>query len=200
MGQTHDTPHEVKKSPAKLLRGSGVAVENEEQHWYIAECKPTKERTVRTMLQNAHYKVFLASRTEEKIYSNRTHHTKETILIPGKVFVYTAKSKLMDILLGFSSVWRFMMTRTNQDRDYAFVPDGEMQQMMYIIGKANNPIQITAENLKIDQRVRVMRGALEGLEGGFHKEGHASYIVIKVSMGSSHYVYTEVPIEDIQPL
>ena len=45
-----------------------------------------------------------------------------------------------------------------------------------------------------------MRGALEGLEGGFHKEGHASYIVIKVSMGSSHYVYTEVPIEDIQPL
>ena len=75
-----------------------------------------------------------------------------------------------------------------------------MQQLQYILGKAKNPVQITTENLKIGQQVRVMRGALEGLEGGYLKEGHTSYIVIKVSMGTNHFVYTEVPLEDIQPL
>jgi hypothetical protein len=45
-----------------------------------------------------------------------------------------------------------------------------------------------------------MRGALSGLEGWFFKEGHTTNIVIKMEMGPSHYIYTEVPVEDIQPL
>ena len=45
-----------------------------------------------------------------------------------------------------------------------------------------------------------MRGALSGLEGWYYKEGHSSYVVIKVTMGTNHYVYTEVPLEDIQSL
>ena len=192
--------HKAKMSPADMLKGSGFAVSKDEPHWYIAECKPTKERTVRTMLEKANYQVFVASRIEDKIYANRTHQTKETILIPGKVFVYTEKSKLMDILHSYSSVWRFMINRTSEDKEFAFVPETEMQQMQYVLGKANNPVQITAASLKINQRIRVMRGPLAGLEGGFYKEGRTSYIVIKVTMGTTHHVFTEVPIEDIQLL
>jgi len=46
--------------------------------------------------------------------------------------------------------------------------------------------------------VKVMRGPLAGLEGWYYKEGHSSYIVIRLTMGTSHYVYTEVSLEDIQ--
>lgn len=186
--------------PAEVLTGPGLAVKGGELRWYIAECRPTKEKVIRTMLEKAHYEVFVASRIEEKRYANRTRHTKETVLIPGKVFIRTTEVSLMPILLGYSSVWRFMMNGATSQRTYAYVPDKEMQQLQYILGKASNPVHLTTDSLAVDQEVRVMRGALEGLEGWYYKAGHASYIVIKVLMGTNHYVYTEVPLEDIQPL
>lgn len=191
-----DTP----QRPGDMLTASGFAVGNGEVRWYIAECKPTKEKLVRTMLQKANYEVYVASRMVERIYANRTRHTKEAVLISGKVFVRTTEDQLMPIMLGYSSVWRFMMNRAAQGRSYAFVSDQEMQQLQYILGKATNPVHITVDSLQVNQRIKVMRGALAGLEGWYYKEGHASYVVIKFSMGISHYVFTEIPIEDIQLL
>lgn len=191
-----DTP----QRPGDMLTASGFAVGNGEVRWYIAECKPTKEKLVRTMLQKANYEVYVASRMVERIYANRTRHTKEAVFISGKVFVRTTEDQLMPIMLGYSSVWRFMMNRAAQGRSYAFVSDQEMQQLQYILGKATNPVHITADSLQVNQRIKVMRGALAGLEGWYYKEGHASYVVIKFSMGISHYVFTEIPIEDIQLL
>lgn len=191
-----DTP----QRPGDMLTASGFAVGNSEVRWYIAECKPTKEKLVRTMLQKANYEVYVASRMVERIYANRTRHTKEAVFISGKVFVRTTEDQLMPIMLGYSSVWRFMMNRAAQGRSYAFVSDQEMQQLQYILGKATNPVQITVDSLQVNQRIKVMRGALAGLEGWYYKEGHASYVVIKFSMGISHYVFTEIPIDDIQLL
>jgi len=196
MQNFQDTP----QRPGDMLTASGFAVGNGEVRWYIAECKPTKEKLVRTMLQKANYEVYVASRVEEKVYANRTRHTKEAVFISGKVFVRTTEDQLMPIMLGYSSVWRFMMNRAAQGRSYAFVSDQEMQQLQYILGKATNPVHITADSLQVNQRIKVMRGALAGLEGWYYKEGHASYVVIKFSMGISHYVFTEIPIDDIQLL
>ena len=196
MQNFQDTP----QRPGDMLTASGFAVGNSEVRWYIAECKPTKEKLVRTMLQKANYEVYVASRVEEKVYANRTRHTKEAVFISGKVFVRTTEDQLMPIMLGYSSVWRFMMNRAAQGRSYAFVSDQEMQQLQYILGKATNPVHITVDSLQVNQRIKVMRGALAGLEGWYYKEGHASYVVIKFSMGISHYVFTEIPIEDIQLL
>ena len=186
--------------PADLHKGSGVAVDNASVRWYIAECKPTKERTIRTMLTNAHYEVYVASKEEEVVYKSRNRRKKETIVIPGKVFVRTDQTRLMEILLGYSSVHRFMINRSSEARSYAYVPDDQMQQLQYMLGHAENPVLLTADHLQLDQRVKVMRGALAGLEGWYFKQGNTTNIVIKMEMGSNHYIYTEVPIEDIQPL
>ena len=186
--------------PADLHKGSGFAVKNGQARWYIAECKPTKEGTIRTMLTNADYEVFVASKVEEVVYKSRNRRKKETIVIPGKVFVRTEQTRLMEILLGYSSVHRFMINRSTEARSYAYVPDDQMQQLQYMLGHAENPVLLTADHLQLDQRVKVMRGALAGLEGWFFKEGNTANIVIKMEMGSNHFIYTEVPIEDIQPV
>ena len=187
-------------SSVVMHKSSGIAVPSAKAKWFIAECKPTKEGTIRTMLQNADYEVYVASRSEVKVYKSRNRRIKETVVIPGKVFVRTEESKLMAIMLGYSSVWRFMIDRTTKDRKYAFVPELEMQQLQYMLGNADNPVLITSDSLKVDQKVKVTRGALAGLEGWFYKEANTSYVVIKVTMGTNHYVYTEVPITDITPL
>ena len=186
-------------SQADVHKGSGIAVENDKKRWYIAECKPTKEKIIRTMLEKAEYQVYIASRVENKIYKSRNRYKKETVVIPGKVFVHTEETKLMSIMLEYSSVHRFMINRTAKNNPYAYVPMFEMQQLQFILGKAENPVLLTTENLKVDQKVKVMRGPLAGLEGWFYKQGHSSYVVIRVTMGTNHYVYTEISLNDIQP-
>ena len=181
MAEKEGIPADACMSPTILHKDSGFAVSDTNTKWFIAECKPTKEGTIRTMLQNADYEVYVASRNEMKVYKSRNRRIKETVMIPGKVFVRTEETKLMSIMLGYSSVWRFMIDRTTKDRKYAFVPEDEMQQLQYMLGKANNPVLITTDSLKVDQKVKVIRGALAGLEGWYYKEGHTSYIVIKVN-------------------
>lgn len=195
IGMAEDTT----MSLADVHKGSGFAVGSGKEQWYIAECKPTKEKVIRTMLEKADYQVFVASRIEEKVYKSRNRYKKETIVIPGKVFVHTEERKLMGIMLEYSSVYRFMVNRAAKGRPFAYVPLHEMQQLQYVLGRAENPVFVTAEDLKLDQKVKVTRGPLSGLEGRFYKEGHNSYIVIKVTMGTNHYVYTEVALDDIQP-
>lgn len=200
MANTEGKTEPACMSPNALHTDCGFAVSAANAKWFIAECKPTKEKAVRTLLQDAGYEVYLASQSETVVYKSRNRRVKEKILIPGKVFVHTEERKLMEIMLAFSSVWRFMLDRTTKDRRFAFVSDDEMQKLMYMLGSANNPVLITADSLKVDQKVKVVRGALAGLEGWFYKEGHSSFVVIKVTMGTNHFVFTEVPIEDIKPL
>lgn len=203
MAQEINVSETANMSPAALHKGSGVAVENAK--WYIAECKATRERMVRTMLQKAGYEVYIASQVETHVYKSRNRRDVEKILLPCKVFVYTEKKNLMDIMLAHSSVYRFQMekaAKTDQygSKPFAFVPDDQMQQLQYVLGKAKNPVSFTADDLVLNQKVKIMRGPLAGVEGWFYQKGPTSYIVIKVEMGFSHYAYTEILVEDVQPM
>lgn len=192
----------AKMSPADLHKDSGVAIS--EAKWYIAECKPTRERTIRAALEKMNIEAYVASQLETHVYKSRNKRKVEKVVIPGKVFVRTQENMLMRILLDFSSIYRFMLNRaaTNENgfRPYAVVPENQMAQLQYMLGNASNPVYLTADDLKVDQRVKVMRGPLAGFEANFMKRGHESYIVLKVEMGMSHYAITEMPIEDVQPV
>ena len=194
---------ETSESPTEVHKGSGVAVGKSK--WFIAECKATRERTVRTMLQKAGYEAYIASQVETHVYKSRNRREVEKILLPGKVFVRTEQYSLMPILLSYSSVYRFMMDKAVRAdahglHPFAFVPDDQMQQLQYVLGKASNPVAFTADDLTLNQKIRIMRGPLAGVEGWFYQKGPTSYIVIKVEMGFSHYAYTEIPVEDVQPI
>lgn len=190
-------------SPAEVHKGSGFAVSSAK--WYIAECKATRERTVRSMLQKAGYEAYVASQVETHVYKSRNRRRVEKVLLPSRVFVYTEKRNLIPILLSYSSVYRFQMdkaarTDAHGNLPFAFVPEDQMHQLQYMLGKASNPVMFTVDDLVLNQKIRIMRGPLAGVEGWFYQKGSSSYIVIKVEMGFSHYAYTEIPTEDVQPI
>ena len=59
---------------ADLHRGSGISTS--EEKWYIGECKPTKERTIRKSLEKK-YDVYVASLKETKVYASRNRREVE---------------------------------------------------------------------------------------------------------------------------
>lgn len=203
MAQENITSENARESQATEHKGSGFAVSN--AHWYIAECKPTRERTIREMLKKAGYEAYVASQKEKHRYKSGNTRVVEHVILSGRVFVHTEEARLVDILTSFSSVYRFQINRAAAldkygNKPFAFVPPVEMDRLMDILDKSEKPVVITDVKLKLNQAVKVVSGPLAGLEGLFYREGSATYIVIKVSMGHNHYAYTEVSSEDIKPL
>jgi len=81
MAQENNVSETATERQAKEHKGSGVAVPS--ARWYIAECKPTRERTIREMLKKVGYEVYVASQ-RERIAKGKFIETLIP-LIPGVV-------------------------------------------------------------------------------------------------------------------
>ena len=109
MAEESNTSNIAKESQADEHKGSGFAVSNAQ--WYIAECKPTRERTVREMLKKVGYEAFVVSQKEKHRYKSGNTRIVERVILPGKVFVHTEENSLVNIMTSFSSVYRFQINR-----------------------------------------------------------------------------------------
>ena len=173
--------------------------------WYIAECKPTKERALRSSLEKAGYIVYVASQIETRVYASRNRRKVEKVVIPGKIFINTIEGEIWNILLSYSGIYRFMVDRVASDpergrRVYAHVSEAEMQQLQYVLNNAPNPVMFTTNGLTLGQQIEVARGPLKGLRGELAKIENVTYIVLKMEMGERNYVFTEISIQDVRPI
>ncbi len=182
----------------------GSCIPTSDEKWYIAECKPTRERTIRKSLEKK-YDVYVASLKETKVYASRNRRVVEKIMIPGKIFIRTSEDHLWEILLEFPGIYRFMINRAASDKErgkrvFAHVRDEEMRQLRYVLDNAPNPVTITTEQLSLGQEIEITRGPLIGLRGELVRIENTSYIVLKMEMGERHYVLTEISVQDIRPV
>lgn len=187
-------------SLAPVHKGSGFAVSGGK--WFIAECKPTRERTIRRLLETAGYEAFIASRKEEVVYASRNRRVKETVLLPGKLFVRTDETQLMTIMLEYPSVHRFMIDRASSDREknkrvYASISDAEKQELERMLADAPGSVTISTNELVIGQKIEVVRGPLKGMRGNLTRVESKDCLVLKMEMGATHYIYTEISLADL---
>lgn len=179
-------------------------VEISDAKWFIAECKPTRERVIRKKLEKV-YDVYVPCQTETHVYASRNRREVEKIIIPGLVFIRTTEADLWNILLAHSDIYRFMINRLASDlkkgkRVFAYITDAEMQQLRYVLNNAPNPVKITTGMLTLGQMVEITRGPLIGLRGELAKIENAIYIVLKLEMGECHYIMTQISVQDVQPV
>ena len=201
MAQENNASETATESQAEEHKGSGVAVPS--ARWYIAECKPTRERTIREMLRKVGYEVYVASQRERHRYQSGNVRIVEHVVLTGRIFVRTEETTLYDILTTFSSVYRFQINRAAMPgkfghKPFAFVPESDMERLKTMLEKSEKPVVITDANLQLDQAVMVVNGPLSGFNGFFLRKGTSTYIVIKVAIGTNHYAYTEVSVHDIE--
>lgn len=174
------------------------------KHWYIAEVKPTRERTCRDLLLRDDITAYVASQPVVRVYKNYSRRTTERIIIPGKVFVSIPEADLINVLKDYSSfIYKFMLNRAaspdgSRGLPLAVIPDLEMQQMQFMLGHAPRPVLFSSVPLKAGDRVQIIRGPLTGLVGTFLREANASFIVISLDLLGQ--TLTEISQDDIQPL
>jgi transcription antitermination factor NusG len=161
--------------------------------WYAVSTKSRQEKVVASMLEYLNVANFLPLIKEERRWSDR----KQMVAMPlfqGYVFVRIAPTgeQLLRVLKVPGGV-DFVRSRTGP----LAIPDGEIEDVRAVlthgVGCSPHPF------LKAGDRVRVVRGALAGIEGTLIRSGSQSKLVISVEM-IQRSVAVSVAEQDVEPL
>jgi transcription antitermination factor NusG len=147
-----------------------------EARWYAVSTRSRQEKTAASMLENLEVGHFLPLIEEERQWSDRKQ--KVTLpLFPGYLFVQIARSNELQLrVLKVPGIVNFI---GNQGGPLA-IPESEIESIRTALvhGYRCSPHPF----LKAGDRVRVVRGALAGIEGTLIRCGVQTKIVISVEM------------------
>jgi len=145
-----------------------------EHPWYGVRTKSNHEKVASTVLKGKGYQQYLPVYRSRKRWSDRVVET-ELPLFPGYVFCrFDPKERLPVITTpGVVSIVGF-------GNDPAPIADSEIQAVQGILasGLSAQPCGFLREG----QRIRVIRGSLEGLEGILLKKKNEWRMVVSISM------------------
>jgi transcription antitermination factor NusG len=142
--------------------------------WYGIRTKPKFERVTATALENQGYSAYLPLCTRRRQWSDRTVET-ELPLFPGYLFCRFDVLQRLPILTTHGVIAIVGLGKTPEP-----IPDAEIDRIQAILRSGRN-----AEPwpyLRTGERVRILAGSLQGLEGLLVKKKNEWRIVISVDL------------------
>ncbi len=176
--------------------------------WYIAVVKRHNELVCRKILSDPDrfpYKVeaYVAAQQELVYRANRTHHIKERVVIPGKIFIRVDPHKRQDVLKQCLLLSRYVKDPSASPTAggftaFARVPDWEIQRLRDIFTLAAGPVEYTDALPQPHDKVQILSGPLHGLRGTITTvSGRKHATVLIDSLGTFSF---RLPISDIAKL
>ncbi len=171
--------------------------------WHVAVVRYNYERICCDMLQKLGYEAYIASQKEMRRYRNRHRREVEKLVISRVVFVRFDEKDYLEILKNCSHVQFFMTDKASTPNAYgrppiAVVPDAQMKALQYMLRYADGGVEFVENKFHKGDRIRVLRGQLQGFEGSFYRLGNDAYIVAAIDILGSAMV--KIPIDDIEKI
>jgi transcription elongation factor/antiterminator RfaH len=162
-------------------------------HWYAVWIKSRQEKTAAATLGSIGISHYLPLQSEVRQWSDRKQAV-EVPLFPGYLFVQVdalSRSKL-DVLTT-PGVVKFVGNNSGP----LAIPDNQIESVRSVIlsGAKCSPLSLLAEG----DRVRVVRGALAGIEGTLLRFGSKSQLVVSIEMIQRSVAVT-VSEADVEPV
>ncbi|MBQ8968625.1 MAG: UpxY family transcription antiterminator [Bacteroidaceae bacterium] len=171
-------------------------------HWFAAVVHPRYERICRDQILELGQEAYVASQKDTRIYACRHRREIERIIIPHIVFVHATEHERRLLLKQCPAIQYFLTNRAAAPnalghRPFAVIPEAQMDTLRFMLYQSDRPVTFSAEPLHAGDHVRVIRGALVGLEGNVlrNPDGTAHVVLTLDLLGS---VMVTIPIEDIE--
>lgn len=162
-------------------------IENKKLNWYVAYTRINQELWIKKRLDEMGIENFLPQ--EERFRDTPLGRKKvRVLLIQGMIFIRTDKMTSFSLINdhGLNIVY----LKDIEGRHSLIVPDKQMQDFMFLLDFSAEGIEILNKNLKRGDRVRVIKGPLQGLEGELVRLMGHKRVVIRlegvVSIASSY--------------
>ena len=140
----------------------GYMVDNKNINWYVAHTRVNQELWIKKKLDELGIENFLPQ--EEQVREIPLgRKTMRVLLIHGMIFIHTDKATSFSLINdhGLNIVY----LKDIEGRHSLIVPDKQMHDFMFLLDFSPSGVEVLNKNLKRGDRVRVIKGPLQGLEG-----------------------------------
>ena len=189
---------------------------NVKQYWFVAIVTPnTEKKAVERMDDLVQYwkKQEILDETEtvtayvpiqKKVRyrpGTRKRVEVEEVLTSCYIFIRCSKAIRYKIASEAKFILHFLMnsaTKTESgSRDFARIPDEQMENFMRMVGDAENEVTIDPTRIHVGDRVRIKTGKLAGLEANIYKEPDGRTL-LALRVDFLGYAKMECPIANLE--
>ena len=189
MTPSRTVQNSCEKSPAIE---SKILIAND-AYWIAALVQMNTEKKVSSQLSKLGYHNYLPTQTEIHQWSDRRKKI-DRIVIPTIVFVRVDKKEENE-LRKQPYIYRFISYPGQKEA--ARIPDEQIEQLKFMLGKADSPIEFSDCVLEIGDEIEIVRGPLKGLYGELcYKEKGKPMIGVHVQLLG--YSLVNVDIRDVK--
>ena len=143
-------------------------VANNKINWYVAYTRVNQELLIKKKLDTLGIENFLPQEAGRKKI--------RVLLIHGMIFIRTDKATSFSLIN--DHMLNVVYLKDIEGRHSLIVPDKQMEDFMFLLDFSTNGIEVLNKNLKRGDRVRVIKGPLQGLEGELVRlKGHKRVII-----------------------
>ena len=164
------------------------------KRWIAALVQMCTEKKVGERLTKLGVENYVPTQTEIRQWSDRKKKV-ERVVIPMVVFVHTDEKT--ERSLRMHSFIRKILTYPGQTAA-AVIPDDQIDRLKFMLRQSDSPVEMMEQHLKVGDKVHIVRGALQGLEGELYKNVDKSMVAIRIE--GLGYACVSVSVEDIEKI
>ena len=161
------------------------------KRWIAALVQMCTEKKVGERLTKLGVENYVPTQTEIRQWSDRKKKV-ERVVIPMVVFVHTDEKT--ERSLRMHSFIRKILTYPGQTTA-AVIPDDQIDRLKFMLRQSDSPVEMMEQHLQVGDRVHIVRGALQGLEGELYKNVDKSMVAIHIE--ALGYACVSVSVEDV---
>ena len=164
------------------------------KRWIAALVQMCTEKKVGERLTKLGVENYVPTQTEIRQWSDRKKKV-ERVVIPMVVFVHIDEKT--ERTLRMHSFIRKILTYPGQTTA-AVIPDDQIDRLKFMLRQSDSPVEMMEQHLQVGDRVHIVRGALQGLEGELYKNVDKSMVAIHIE--ALGYACVSVSVEDIEKI
>ena len=164
------------------------------KRWIAALVQMCMEKKVGERLTKLGVENYVPTQTEIRQWSDRKKKV-ERVVIPMVVFVHTDEKT--ERSLRMHSFIRKILTYPGQTAA-AVIPDNQIDRLKFMLRQSDSPVEMMEQHLQVGDKVHIVRGALQGLEGELYKNVDKSMVAIHIE--ALGYACVSVSVEDIEKI
>ena len=162
------------------------------KRWVAALVQMCTEKKVGERLTKLGIENYVPTQTEIRQWSDRKKKV-ERVVIPMVVFVHTDEKT--ERSLRMQSFIRKILTYPGQIAA-AVIPDDQINRLKFMLRQSDSPVEMMEQHLQVGDKVHIVRGALQGLEGELCKcVLDKSMVAIRIE--GLGYACVSVSVEDV---
>lgn len=178
----------------------GDAVGVSDRKWYVAVVNHNTEKSTARRLAEMDFDAYVATQLEYRLWANGRKGKVERVVIPSMVFVNCTEAERL-ALARQPFINRFLTDRakgTPGRNSVATIPATQLENLRFMLGKSDSPVEFVERPYCRGERVRVVRGNLKGLTGLVsHDSDGSTRLVIELELlGGAR---TSIDTVDLEP-